>query len=239
MRRCSTSCARRCCSSCLPTRARVARGARLRDEVPAADRAGHRERRRGHRALSIQPPGSLNEVGGEPDTFGMSVRAFHADAQYRARSTGRTRCSAPRRTTPSARKTCARASTCCPRCHAMWRKTLRALEPHEPARKRESRWPAGAGPNDEYLLYQTLHRHLAARASSMRRAAAPTRERIEAYMVKAAREAKAARAGPNVNTDYEDALTQFVHTLARAARGQPVPAATSSACSGASRGSAC
>ena len=63
--------------------------------------------------------------------------------------------------------------------------------------------------NDESLLYQTLIgtwplEELDAAGN------AAFRERIEAYMIKAAREAKLRTSWANVNTEYEDALTQFV-----------------------------
>ena len=50
---------------------------------------------------------ALNEVGGDPARFGLSVDGFHAE---RAPSVLRAACSSPRPTTPSARATCARAS---------------------------------------------------------------------------------------------------------------------------------
>ena len=52
---------------------------------------------------------ALNEVGGDPARFGLSVDAFHA-ANASAPSASRAACSSPRPTTPSARATCARAS---------------------------------------------------------------------------------------------------------------------------------
>ena len=52
---------------------------------------------------------ALNEVGGDPARFGLSVDAFHA-AKRRGPSASRAGCSSPRPTTPSARATCARAS---------------------------------------------------------------------------------------------------------------------------------
>ena len=45
------------------------------------------------------------------------------------------------------------------------------------------------------------------------RRCAPTRERIAAYMIKAAREAKSRTSWSDRSQDYEDALTQFVHAL--------------------------
>ena len=52
---------------------------------------------------------ALNEVGGDPARFGLSVDGFHAANAERAERS-RAACSSPRPTTPSARATCARAS---------------------------------------------------------------------------------------------------------------------------------
>jgi (1->4)-alpha-D-glucan 1-alpha-D-glucosylmutase len=55
---------------------------------------------------------ALNEVGGNPDAFGVSLAAFHRTVP----SAGRTRCWAPPPTTPSAAKTPAHGSPCCRNC---------------------------------------------------------------------------------------------------------------------------
>ncbi len=56
---------------------------------------------------------ALNEVGGHPSHFGFALQAFHAAATS-ARGAGLTPCWAARPTTPSAPRTCARASRCFP-----------------------------------------------------------------------------------------------------------------------------
>jgi len=66
--------------------------------------------------------------------------------------------------------------------------------------------------NDEYLLYQTLLGTFPAEALDDAGLDA-YRERIQRYMVKAAREAKAYTSWISVNAEYEDALTTFVATL--------------------------
>jgi (1->4)-alpha-D-glucan 1-alpha-D-glucosylmutase len=63
--------------------------------------------------------------------------------------------------------------------------------------------------NDEYLFYQTLVGTFPAGAVDAT-AMLEYRERIERYMVKAAREAKVFTSWVNVNADYEAALTTFV-----------------------------
>ena len=71
---------------------------------------------------------SLNEVGGEPEHFGVQRRDLPPRAtseRARALAGGAARHLAP--TTPSAARTCARGSTCSPRCPRSGGAALRAL----------------------------------------------------------------------------------------------------------------
>ena len=84
-----------------------------------------------------------------------------------------------------------------------------------------ARWTASA-PVDattRYLLYQTLLGHLAVRSRST-----PTRSgvraRIQAYMLKALREAKVRHELVNVNAAYEEGVRQFVAALLAGAGAQ-------------------
>ena len=70
---------------------------------------------------------ALNDVGGDPGRFGISVERVPR-GQPRARaSASRATCSSPRRTTPSARATCARGSARCRRWPSEWAARVRAL----------------------------------------------------------------------------------------------------------------
>ena len=77
---------------------------------------------------------SLNEVGGEPDRFGASAERFHAQYAERRPTLAARDAAPPRRTTPSAARTCAPGSTSCPSCRASGgrRSPLGAAEPHAP-----------------------------------------------------------------------------------------------------------
>ena len=95
------------------------RGADFAMKLPADDRAGHGQGRRGHRLLRLQPPGLAQRGRRRPRrASGEPVAAFHARNERAARALAARRCWPPRPTTPSAARTCARASTCCRRCRA-------------------------------------------------------------------------------------------------------------------------
>ena len=154
---------------------------------------------------------SLNEVGGEPHRFGVSVPAFHKGNQARARA-GRIRCCPPRPTTTSARKTCARASACCPKYPISGTASLRRWRKLNRRNRRKLDEIAAPSRNDEYLLYQTL---LGIWPFEQPDAAAlaQLRERVAAYMLKAGREAKVHSSWINPNSEYETATHDFVRAL--------------------------
>ena len=88
-----------------------------------------------------------------------------------------------------------------------------ALEPHQPLAQARS-WTTSRRPsrNDEYLLYQTLLGTWPLEPPDDA-ALAAYRERIEAYMLKAVREAKLRTSWSRSNAEYEEALTQFVRRV--------------------------
>jgi (1->4)-alpha-D-glucan 1-alpha-D-glucosylmutase len=151
---------------------------------------------------------SLNDVGGDPATFGTTVRAFHRANTERcsrwpntllALSTHDNKRSADVRAridviseTPAAWRLLVK------RWSRMNRRHRRTVDGHEaPSR------------NDEYLLYQTLVGSFPADAAELD----AYRERIELYMVKVAREAKLHTSWISVDQDYESALKAFVAAL--------------------------
>jgi (1->4)-alpha-D-glucan 1-alpha-D-glucosylmutase len=153
---------------------------------------------------------SLNEVGGEPDAYGTSVQAFHADSQYRAKNWPHEMLGTSTHDTKRSEDVRARINVLS-EMTMVWRKTIERWSRMNRTRKRQVDGQCAPSLNDESLLYQTLIGtwpldELDAAAN------AAFRERIEAYMIKAAREAKVRTSWANVNTEYEDALTQFVRT---------------------------
>ncbi len=151
---------------------------------------------------------SLNEVGGEPDAYGTSVQAFHADSQYRAKNWPHELLGTSTHDTKRSGDVRARINVLSEMTMA-WRKTIERWRRMNRSRKREVDGRPAPSPNDEYLFYQTLIgcwplEELDAAANTV------VRERIESYLIKAAREAKLRTSWANINTEYEEALTQFV-----------------------------
>ena len=151
---------------------------------------------------------SLNEVGGEPDAYGSTVRAFHADSQHRARFWPHEMLGTSTHDTKRSEDVRARINVLSEMTQ-VWRKTLERWARMNRLRKREVEGQPAPSLNDEYLLYQTLIGSWP--LEELDEAGLNTyRERIEAYMVKAAREAKSRTSWANVNPDYEEALLQFI-----------------------------
>ena len=95
---------------------------------------------------------ALNDVGGDPGRFGISVDGLPRGQRGSARSASRATCSSPRRTTRSARATCARGSARSPRWPTAWAAHVRALARADAPR----RSPARRTPVERYLIFQTL-----------------------------------------------------------------------------------
>jgi len=153
---------------------------------------------------------SLNEVGGEPDLYGTSVQAFHADSQFRAKNWPHEMLGTSTHDTKRSEDVRARINVLSEMTMA-WRKTIERWLRMNRTRKREIDGRPAPSPNDESLLYQTLIGSWPLEELDAAGSAAYC-ERIEAYMIKAAREAKLSTSWANVNTEYEEALTQFVRT---------------------------
>jgi (1->4)-alpha-D-glucan 1-alpha-D-glucosylmutase len=92
-----------------------------------------------------------------------------------------------------------------------WREALRRWSRINRSRKREVDGLPAPSPNDEYHFYQTLLGSWPLTAPDPADAAA-YRERIEAYMIKAAREAKLRTSWTETDPVYEEALLQFVRS---------------------------
>ncbi|WBY02154.1 malto-oligosyltrehalose synthase [Ramlibacter tataouinensis] len=156
---------------------------------------------------------SLNEVGGEPAAYGISVAAFHAANLARARH--RPQCLLATSTHDSKRGEDLRA-----------RIDVLSEQPHTwlDAVQRWAGWAerfvtdteAGPAPsrNDIWLLFQTLAGLWPALEPHAQERAA-LRERLQAYMRKAAREARQRTSWISPDPAYEDALARYVEAVLR------------------------
>jgi (1->4)-alpha-D-glucan 1-alpha-D-glucosylmutase len=151
---------------------------------------------------------SLNEVGGDPSTFGVSLDRFHRFNQLRARNW-------PHAMSATSTHDSKRGEDVRARLNVLseipdrWRETVfRWADMNEGHKQTVSDMLAPCR-NDEYLLYQTLVGTLPfddREHDSFRR-------RIKDYMVKALREAKTYSDWAEPNEAYEGACLQFVDRI--------------------------
>ena len=164
---------------------------------------------------------ALNEVGGDPRRFGVSVAAFHSLTQDRARSWPRAMVTTATHDTKRGEDARMRLALLSEMPREWGRRVAQWLRLNR-SRRSEVEDEVVPDRNVEYLFYQTL---LGAWPPGLepgdtegtRRLA----ERIEAYMIKAVREGKQKSSWSNPNTAYEAALQRFVQTVLDATRANP------------------
>ncbi len=154
---------------------------------------------------------SLNEVGGDPATFGTTLRAFHRANTERCRHWPGTLLALSTHDNKRAADVRARIDVISEN-PAAWRLLVKRWSRMNRRHRRNAEGREAPSRNDEYLLYQTLIGTFPAAAID---AAALDiyRARIEQYMVKAAREAKQYTSWISIDEDYESALKGFVAAL--------------------------
>ncbi len=146
---------------------------------------------------------ALNEVGSNPRDFGLSLRAFHATAEDRARHWPYTLLATSTHDTKRSEDARARLGVLS-ELPSQWRLWLRRWSTLNRSRRTGGNGESLPSRDDEYLFYQSL--------IGVWPGASPTdlRERLQAYMLKAAREAKLRTSWINPDEDYEAALARFV-----------------------------
>ena len=159
---------------------------------------------------------SLNEVGGDPSRFGTTITAFHHLNEERAKLWPHTMVTTATHDTKRGEDVRARINVLT-ELPAEWGRRLRRWSALNRRAKSEVDGAPVPSPDDEYLFYQTL---VGAWPIELlgpdEPAALPLerfRERINAYMIKAVREAKQNSNWATPNTQYEAALSGFVHRL--------------------------
>jgi (1->4)-alpha-D-glucan 1-alpha-D-glucosylmutase len=166
---------------------------------------------------------SLNEVGGDPRRFGVSPAAFHLANQERQRRW-------PRAMLATATHDAKRGEDVRTRIDVLselaeeWTERVRRWRMLNRTKRHEVEGGPAPRARDEYLFYQTLVGTWPAELHGGQfdpTAIDPLRERLEAYMVKAAREAKLITSWARPHPAYEEALAEFVHRSLDVAQQNP------------------
>ena len=164
---------------------------------------------------------SVNEVGGSPAEFGISLQEFHRGNQLRAEQWPHSMLATSTHDTKRSEDVRARLDVLSemPR---HWSANVMKWRRINRVRKIQiSDGRMVPDNNEEYLLYQTIVGALPMRMESERERQEFT-GRIERYMEKAVHEAKVNLSWLNPNPEYVDALKQFVRRiLSPVRRGKP------------------
>lgn len=157
------------------------------------------------------PLASLNEVGGDPRRFGVSVSAFHHLNQERVRRTPHGLLATSTHDTKRSEDARARLNVLSEMPNR-WHQQVSTWHRLNRARLGFIEGIAVPSPKDEYLLYQTLvgiwpDTPVDAAASEALIA------RVSAYMIKAVREAKEFSSWVTPNAEYEAHLSRFVEAV--------------------------
>jgi (1->4)-alpha-D-glucan 1-alpha-D-glucosylmutase len=159
---------------------------------------------------------ALNEVGGDPGPFGMTVRAFHGASADRAARWPHTLLTTSTHDNKRSEDVRNRLDVLSEMPGA-WRLALARWRRLSRGARGEGGGPSGS---DEYLFYQAVLGTLP--AEGLTEDTLPAyRERIEQYMLKAAREAKQHTSWTTPDDAYEAGLLAFVRGVL--ARVQPNP----------------
>jgi (1->4)-alpha-D-glucan 1-alpha-D-glucosylmutase len=140
---------------------------------------------------------SLNEVGGDPSRFGVTLAEFHAENTARLRRS-------PHALSATATHDTKRGEDVRARLNVLseipndWRRRLTVWQRLNRRHRTTVDGAAVPGANTEYLIYQTLVGAWPIDA-----------ERLTVYLLKAAREAKTHTSWINPNARYDQALTRF------------------------------
>jgi len=151
---------------------------------------------------------SLNEVGGDPASFGTTVAAFHGASTDRAARWPHTMLATSTHDNKRSEDVRNRIDVLS-EMPGMFRLGLRRWHLLARSHQREVGGTLAPSRSDQYLLYQTLLGSLPA-AELDEAGLASYRERVAQYMLKAAREAKRETNWMRPNAAYEEALLGFV-----------------------------
>ena len=149
----------------------------------------------------------LNEVGNDPGRYGTSSTALHQANAERARAWPHTMLATSTHDTKRSEDVRARIAVLS-EIPDLWKRHLARWTRLNRGKRRQLGDDPVPDRQDEYLLYQTL-----LGVWSPAENAASLTERLQAYAVKAAREAKRSTSWISPNGDYEKALGDFIAEL--------------------------
>jgi len=151
---------------------------------------------------------SLNEVGGNPNKFGISVGEFHRFVEARASLWPHSMNATSTHDTKRGEDTRARINvlTEIPK---EWERNIKTWSKINRRRKRKVHGRAVPDRNDEYFLYQTLIGAFPFDGDDHGQFI----QRIKQYAIKAVREAKVHTAWLKPDTEYENAFISFVEEI--------------------------
>ena len=158
---------------------------------------------------------ALNEVGGEPGRFGMSVADFHARCAERLRRCPHTLLATSTHDTKRSEDVRTRIAAIS-ELPDEWRKCLGKWSESNARFKTEVDGQMAPSPNEEYLLYQVLAGAWPLDESMHARFA----ERVQEFMLKALKEAKENSSWVQPNEEWENAAREFVAAILDPVRGK-------------------
>ena len=151
---------------------------------------------------------ALNEVGGDPRRFGISVEAFHQANQKRAENWPGSMLGTSTHDSKRSEDVRARLAVLS-EIPSAWGQRVRRWSMLNRSRKSRLGNETAPSRNDEYALYQTLLGAWPLEPLDQAQLGVFA-ERIRNYAIKAVREAKDHSSWININEDYEKAITGFV-----------------------------
>ncbi len=154
---------------------------------------------------------ALNEVGGEPERFGMEPAVFSERSAARLKDHPHAMLATTTHDTKRSEDTRARLAAIS-EFPAAWRKSLRRWQARNKNFKKEIDGESAPDANEEYLLYQTLLGTWPLEPLTPETRAVYL-QRIQDYMIKALKEAKVNTSWIQPNEDWEAAVRDFVAEL--------------------------
>jgi (1->4)-alpha-D-glucan 1-alpha-D-glucosylmutase len=161
---------------------------------------------------------SLNEVGGEPERFGLRATTFHLRNQERAERWPSSVLTSSTHDTKRSEDVRARINVLS-EAHSDWRRLVRRWARLNA--RHVTALPSGPAPsrNDEYLFYQTVLGAWPMGERLSDEAFADFHRRVREYMAKAIKEAKVRTSWTNPDSAYEEGVSRFVDACFDKKRG--------------------